>query len=53
MMFMELLEPILLFIGFVVGFVALDWHMRGVSERRCRRLLHAQVESYLRGPKRI
>ena len=50
---MELMEAIAVFFGWVVGLVALDWHLRGASERRSRRLMHAQVESYLRRPKRI
>jgi hypothetical protein len=50
---MQLLEPILLFTGLVVSFIAVDWHLRGASDRRMRRLMHAQVQSYLRTPKRI
>jgi hypothetical protein len=50
---MELIEHVTMFFAFVLGVVALDWHLRGASERRARRLIHAQVESYLRRPKGI
>ncbi len=50
---MDAITTIGTFFCFVVGCVAADWYFRGVSERRFRRGLHAEAESYLRSPKRI
>jgi hypothetical protein len=48
---METLNVIAGFATIIFACVLLDWHCRGLSERRSRLALRAEVESYLKLPK--
>jgi hypothetical protein len=50
---MEALNIVVLFFGSIAGCILIDWHMRGLSARKARLRMQAEVQSYLQPRKRL